>query len=106
MGNSNTNIQVSQQNTHIQASDSKLELHDQKTATLQSTQLLISIGAIIIVALILLLLFSLILNCYLCNRLKKKNGYLKRERKISNLRDKGLDKFILDKPNDITSGCV
>ncbi|ASV45159.1 non-structural protein 1-1 [Rotavirus G] len=106
MGNSNSNVQINQQNTHIQASDSKLNLQDQKTTSLESTQLLLGIGAIVVVALIILLIFSLILNCYLCSKLKRKNGYLKRERKISNCRDKGLDKLILSKSDDIASSCV
>nr|AXF38718.1 MAG: NSP1-1 [Rotavirus G] len=98
MGSSQSQVQVTNQITNIHASEgSKVSSSDTKEARSELEQLLQQISPLVIVALSLILLFSVILNLYLCYRIKKikreKNGMFKNCGQNSNNKEIELQKL-------------
>lgn len=86
MGSSQSQVQVTNQITHINASGgSKVSSLDNKEAKSELEQLLQQISPLLIVALTILLLFSFGFNVYLCIKLRKvRNGAKLRSRRGAN----------------------
>nr|AAF69263.1 putative fusion protein [Human rotavirus B strain CAL-1]AAG09741.1 nonstructural protein [Human rotavirus B strain CAL]AFP25363.1 nonstructural protein NSP1-1 [Human rotavirus B]AFP25368.1 nonstructural protein NSP1-1 [Human rotavirus B]AFP25370.1 nonstructural protein NSP1-1 [Human rotavirus B] len=96
MGNRQSSAQLNSHLTHINSQNSNLFISDSKTAVFHTQHILLAAGVGIIATLLVLLLCSCVLNCYLCRKLKRTNGVSSLLER--NLRQNGSSAKIYVKP--------
>nr|ANN82149.1 non-structural protein 1 peptide 2 [Rotavirus B] len=103
MGNKQSSAQINFRQTNIGSGNHNLRIEDNGSVTFTSTHIIAVAGAALISILVVSLIFSCILNCYFCRRLRRRNGFLSVPQRVYKESGSASDLFIKSNVQSLAS---